>query len=74
MIKMNGFDDYFYNPDTWEVHSKSGVLKPQRNGNKAYFWLFRNSERIKVLHWEILLSNWEKIEIFLKERKQFQNH
>lgn len=73
MVKMKGFDRYFFDPDNGEVYSKvrrqCSLIKPQLNEVKKYFWLYKNGIRTKVYLWEILRDNMSGIELFIKDRK-----
>lgn len=73
VVKMKGFDRYWYDPDTGEVFSRKSArvyepIKKQNDELKTYFYLYLNGQRTKVYHWEILRDNMSGIEIFVKDR------
>ena len=73
VVKMKGFDRYYYDPDNREVYSKrSGSnflpVKVQKDEAKDYWYLWKNGVRKKVYHWEILKDNMPGIELFINER------
>ena len=69
VVKMKGFDKYWFDPNTMQVYSKKSnftfyALKVNRDELKFYFNLSINGHSRKVYYWEILLKNKEGIETF----------
>ena len=77
VVKMKGFDRYYYDPDNREVYSKtsSGFKKLQvrKDETKDYWQLFKHGIKEKVYHWEILRDNIKGIELFVTERPKSRN-
>lgn len=68
VVKLKGFDRYFFDPMTDEVFSRQGKrsflpLKKQIDGTRPYYWLYLNGSRKRVYKWEILRDNADQIEI-----------
>lgn len=79
VVKIKGFDRYWFNPDTGLVYSEKTskiieALKPYDNETKVYFWLHKNGFRTKVYLWEILRDNMQGIELFFKQRLEDNIH
>lgn len=72
VVKMKGFDRYFFDPDTGEVFSKVGVrafrpIKRHCEGGKPYFELYLHGTKTKVTWAQILRDNIKGIELFFSE-------
>lgn len=73
VVKIKGFDRYWFDPDTGKVYSRKSskffvALKKHEEETKHYFWLFHNGEKQKVYLWKILMMNMSGIELFFNER------
>lgn len=79
VIKLEGFDRYFFCPDTLQVFSRRSAhhfipLTPQMDGMKVFFYLYKNGNRDKVFIWEILRDNAKGIETFGYDREDPKKH
>lgn len=69
MVKIKGYDRYYFDPQTGGVFSrkKSGFipLTPVIEDGKKSFWLYQHSNKRKVSLFEILRENMRGIETFV---------
>lgn len=73
VIKMKGYDKYWFDPDTGSVFSRKNSksfspLKKQTEEKKHYFWLYQNGVKVKVYFFEILRDNMTGIENFVRNK------
>jgi hypothetical protein len=74
VIKLEGFDRYYFCPDTLKVFSRRSAfefhpLKEQMDGAKAFYTLYRNGVPGRVYTWQILRDNMKGIETFCLGRE-----
>ena len=75
VIQINGFERYYFCPETVKVFSRSGrtafsALKERLEGVRPYFILYLNGVQRKVFLWEILRDNWKEIDVYFTEKSQ----
>lgn len=73
VVKMKGFDRYWFCPDTGNVFARKSarlyeVIKRHEDEHKFYFWLYKNGQKLKVYQWEVFFVNKDGIETFGKDR------
>lgn len=78
VVKLKGYDRYWFCPDTGNVFSRKSskiyeVLKRNEEELKAYYWLHLHGVRTKVYLWEILRDNMKGIETFIFDRQNEGN-
>ncbi len=72
VIKLKGYENYYFDPSTWEIVSRRGrrafrVLKKHVQEGRDFFYLFRNGVQSRVYAWEILRDNINAIESYYSD-------
>lgn len=75
VVKLKGFDRYYFDPHSGEVYARTGVktyrpLKRWDNNGKPYYFLYWHGQKTKVFFSKILLENMKGIEIFFSEENR----
>lgn len=73
VIKMEGYDRYYFCPDTFQVFSRKSSknfepLTSRMDGAKIFYFLYRYGVSKRVYVWEILRDNMTGIETFCHDR------
>jgi hypothetical protein len=79
VVKMKGYDRYFFCPDTFKVFSRKSAtefspLTPRMEGKAVYYRLYRGGVQDRVFLWQILRDNMSGIETFLYDREGGSKH
>lgn len=69
VVKLEGYDRYYFCPDTLQVFSRKSAfkfepLKQHMDGAKVFYFLYRNGISTRVYCWQILRDNAKGIETF----------
>lgn len=75
VVKLEGYDRYFFCPDTLQVFSRKSKkkfepLKAEMDGVKVFYRLSMNGCQRRVYVWEILRDNRKGIETFCETRSK----
>lgn len=73
VVKLEGYDRYYFCPDTLQVFSRRSALKfeplrAQMDGAKMFYMLYRNGVSGRIYVWQILRDNMKGIETFCDDR------
>jgi hypothetical protein len=75
VVKLEGYDRYYFCPETLRVFSRKSAndfvpLRPQMDGSKVFYHLYRHGVGERVYVSDILRVNMKGIETFLDGKKR----